>query len=97
MAISYREAATLLGVAELTVTWIVAAGFLGTTGDHDRRLTRKAIATFNEQYAHTTEVSKRLGIPIILLRRTMAERGIEPAAALYKGMRLVWRRDQVFA
>lgn len=96
-AVSYREAAGLLGVSTPTVTWMVAAGLLGTTGDHDRRLTHATIADFNRRYAHTAEVAARLGMPIILVRRTMAARGIEPAAALHKGMRLVWRRDQVFA
>ena len=93
--VSYREAAILLGVPEPTVSWIVAAGLLATTGDHDRRLTRDAIHRFNAEYALTAEVARSLDIAAPKLRPFLAERGIHPVAALHKGMRLVWRRDQV--
>lgn len=92
--VSYREAALLLGVPEPTVSWIVAAGLLATTGDHDRRLTRDAIRRFNAEYALTAEVARRLGVPAPRLRQVLAARGIQPAAALHKGMRLVWRRGE---
>lgn len=94
--VSYREAAILLGVPEPTVSWIVAAGLLATTGDHDRRLTREAIRAFNAEYALTAEVAKKLGVPAPKLQRLLAERDVQPVAALYKGMRLVWRRSEVF-
>ncbi|MBA9068842.1 hypothetical protein FHR71_002592 [Methylobacterium sp. RAS18] len=93
--VSYREAAILLGVPEPTVSWIVAAGLLATTGDHDRRLTRGAIQNFNAEYALTAEVARNLGIQPPRLKQVLARRGIQPAAALHKGMRLVWRRDEV--
>lgn len=61
--VSYREAAILLGVPEPTVSWIVAAGLLATTGDHDRSLIRDAIRRFDADYALTAEVARRLGVP----------------------------------
>lgn len=94
--VAYREAAILLGVPEPTVSWIVAAGLLATTGDHDRRLTRDAIRRFNADYALTAEVARRLDVPPPRLKQVLAARGIQPAAALHKGMRLVWRRSEVF-
>jgi hypothetical protein len=96
LALSYREAALLLGVPEPTVTWIVASGLLATIGYHDRRLTHEAVLHFNAEYALTSEVARRLGVAAPRLRPVLAERGIMPAAALHKGMRLVWRRSEVF-
>jgi len=93
--VAYREAAILLGVPEPTVSWIVAAGLLATTGDHDRRLTREAIRRFNAEYALTVEVARSLGVPPPRLKQVLAARGIQPAAALHKGMRLVWRRSDL--
>lgn len=94
--VAYREAAILLGVPEPTVSWIVAAGLLATTGEHDRRLTRDAIRRFNAEYALTAEVARSLGVPPPRLKQVLAGRGIQPVAALHKGMRLVWRRSEVF-
>ncbi|MEE7494308.1 hypothetical protein MOTC310_29385 [Methylobacterium oryzae] len=95
VTVAYREAAILLGVPEPTVSWIVAAGLLATTGDHDRRLTRDAIRRFNAEYALTAEVARSLGVPPPRLKQVLAARGIQPVAALHKGMRLVWRRGEV--
>jgi hypothetical protein len=96
LALSYREAALLLGGPEPTVSWIVASGLLPTIGDHDRRLTREAVLRFNGEYALTAEVAMRRGTAPSQLKQALSRSGIRPVAALRMGMRLVWRRSEVF-
>lgn len=93
--LSYREAAAVIGLSVPTVTWLVAAGLLPTTGEHDRRLTRAALLRFNAEYVPTREVARRLGIHPSRVRGVLSGQGIEPACALRGGMRLIWHRDHV--
>ena len=94
--LSYREVAPLIGMPAPNVTWLVAAGLLGTDCGGDRRITRRDVRTFNEGYASTAEVARKLGTHARAVRQLLAERDIEPAAALRNGNRLVWRRAEVF-
>ncbi|PXW62968.1 TniQ family protein [Methylobacterium sp. B4] len=94
--LSYREVAPLIGMPAPNVTWLVAAGLLGSGTGGDRRITRRDVRAFNESYASTAEVARTLGVHPSFVKRLMAEKGIEPAAALHKGNRLVWRRAEVF-
>lgn len=94
--LSYREVAPLIGMPAPNVTWLVAAGLLGSGASGDRRITRRDVRNFNETYASTAEVARALGIHPCVVKRRLAKRGIEPAAALHEGNRLVWRRADVF-
>ncbi|MCW0190551.1 MAG: TniQ family protein [Rhodococcus sp.] len=94
--LAYREAAVYIGMSEPNVSWLVAAGLIDTTGSHDRRITRDALARFNDEFLHTAEIARRLAIQPSQVKRTLAQRGIEPVCALRAGMRLIWRRADVF-
>jgi hypothetical protein len=94
--LSYREVAPLISMPAPNVTWLVAAGLLGSGASGDRRITRRDVRAFNESYASTAEVARTLGVHPSFVKRRMAEKGIEPAAALREGNRLVWRRAEVF-
>ena len=94
--LAYREAAVYIGMSEPNVSWLVAAGLIDTTGSHDRRITRDALARFNEEFVHTVEIANRLDIHLSCVKRTLAQRGIAPVCALRAGMRLIWRRADVF-
>lgn len=94
--LSYREVAPLIGMPAPNVTWLVAAGLLGSGAGGDRRITRRDVRAFNESYASTAEVARTLGVHPSFVKRRMAEKGIEPAAALREGNRLVWHRAEVF-
>jgi len=93
--LSYREAATVIGLSVPTVSWLVAAGLIPTSGDHDRRLTTAAVRRFNDEYVPTREVARQLKIHPSRVRRVLASQGIEPACALRDGMRLIWRRSDL--
>ncbi|WP_448188805.1 hypothetical protein [Azospirillum sp. sgz301742] len=94
--LAYREAAIHIGMSTPNISWLVSAGLIDTTGSHDRRITRDALARFNEEFVHTAEIARRLGIHPSHVKRALAQRGIEPVCALRAGMRLIWRRADVF-
>ena len=94
--LAYREAAIHIGMSVPTVSWLVSAGLIDTTGSHDRRITRDALARFNIEFVHTAELARRLDIHPSRVKRMLAQRGIEPVCALRAGMRLIWRRADVF-
>jgi Mn-dependent DtxR family transcriptional regulator len=95
VGVSYREAALFLGTSAPTVNWLVAAGLLETSGEHDRRITTDSIDRFNEEFAFTMEIARRLAVHPSSVRRVMEEKGIVPICALRCGMRLVWRRSML--
>jgi|SRR5579859_3421193 len=94
-SLSYREAAVLLGVSTPTVSWLVAAGLVSVSGPYDRRLTKAAILSFNDEYMSTAEVAKHLSTHASRVRKAMADGGVNPVCALRGGMRLIWRRSDV--
>lgn len=94
--LAYREVAPLIGMPAPNVTWLVAAGLLGNGAVGDRCITKRDVRLFNEAYASTAEVARALGISTRAVKGRMADKGIEPAAALHNGNRFVWRRAEVF-
>jgi hypothetical protein len=94
--LSYREAAAVIGLSIPNVSWLVAAGLITTTGEHSRRITSASLIRFNDEYVATREIARHLGIQPSQVRKCLSIKGIEPVYALRDGMRLIWRRGDVF-